>query len=667
MDKLDVSIIIKAVDMLTAPLKKMTGGLGQFGQSLSKLREKMKAISEQAKKLGQDLTLKVTAPIVAVGVSMIKTAADFEQGMANIKAITGATSVEMIKLRALAIQMGATTKYSALEASQGILELEKAGVSTTQIINGGLKGALDLATAGDLELADAAEIASTALNAFRDDNLSVTKAGNIMAGAANVSATSVGELKFSLAMCAAVASSAGMNFMDTNTALALFAQNGLKGSDAGTSLKTMLMNLQPTTKRQIETFGRLNLMSSNGTSIFYDQHGKLKNLASISGILHDKMKSLTPVQRQVAMEAMFGSDAIRASNILYREGAKGADDMAKAMSKVTASQVAAEKMNTFLGIIEKLKGSLETASTSFGSLFVPQLKNVTNVLDAFIGGINSLGADSQKIVAIFAVIAAAVGPLIWAFGALAAVEWAALAPMLGLAAQCVAVAALFAILYVKSAAFRTILQAIGAVLQFVGALILSFGRIVMIAIITPIGWAVKLFGFLGNIAQKIVNVMNKLGAVGWFIKWMTPIGWLVQAFSLLANNMTKVKNIANSLKGGLGWATNGLMNFASGKGDSSKNGKTPVVRSSNAEGAWNLPEDHIAQVHKGEMIIPERYAAAMRAGKGGTGVSLTYSPNISIGAGANINDFKAELKKHAREIVQMVEDAQRNKARTAFA
>lgn len=108
-----------------------------------------------------------------------------------------------------------------------IEELIKAGVSLTDIINGGLEGALNLATAGELELGEAAEIASTALNAFKADHLSVADAANILSGAANASATDVRELKYGLAASSAVAAGAGMTFKDTATALAVFAQNGL--------------------------------------------------------------------------------------------------------------------------------------------------------------------------------------------------------------------------------------------------------------------------------------------------------------------------------------------------------------------------------------------------------------------------------------------------------
>ncbi len=188
-------------------------------------------------------------------------------------------------LTALAIKLGADTKYSALEAAQGMEELVKAGVSTRDIMNGGLSGALSLATAGDLELADVAEIASTALNAFRDDNLSVAKVADILAGAANASATSVGEMKYGLAMTSAVAAGMGLSFKDTSTALAVFAQNGLKGSDAGTSLKTMLSRLVPMTDgayTTMESLGLVSLDTKKPSSLWLNR--ALNRLAKISGI-----------------------------------------------------------------------------------------------------------------------------------------------------------------------------------------------------------------------------------------------------------------------------------------------------------------------------------------------------------------------------------------------
>ena len=325
-------------------------------------------------------------------------AMDFEAQLSSIKALTGATGDEMARLRALSLKLGADTKYSALEAAQGFEELLKAGMSVDQVFNGGAEAALNLATAGGLGLAEAAEIMSTAMNAFKADGLSAAQAANILAGTANASATGVAELKFSLAAVSAVASGVGMSFRDVNAALGLFANNGLKGSDAGTSLKTMLMNLIPDTKKSIEEFGRLGLLTEQGTSAFFNQEGRLKSLKEIAELLRVSMAGMTDEQRLLSMQTMFGSDAIRAANILYKEGANGVKNFTSEMMKVTALDVAKEKMNNAKGAIEQLAGAFETMQIRVMSPFLPLVSKIaTGIGDSLDGATDAIVARAERL------------------------------------------------------------------------------------------------------------------------------------------------------------------------------------------------------------------------------------------------------------------------------
>jgi TP901 family phage tail tape measure protein len=399
---------------------------GSLGNNIDKVEDKLTGtqkslmnFSKMGKKfqdMGSDLTKYLTLPIVGMGAVGTKTAADFEEGLSKIKAVTGASGEEMKKMHDLAIEMGAKTSFSAKEAASGIEELAKAGLSTSQILNGGLSGALSLAAAGDLDLADAAEVASNVLNSFKKDSLSVAQAADILAGGANASATSVGELKFGLSQVAAVASGVGMSFNDTTTALSLFANNGIKGSDAGTSLKTMLMNLQPQTKAQKAMFDQLGLSMADGSSKFYDAQGHLKSLSEISGLLQSSMGGLTDAQRLSTMETLFGADAIRAANVLYKEGTKGVTDMNAAMSKVTAEDTAKTKLDNFKGSLEQLKGSLETAGIVIGEMVLPTLRGfvdgITNLTNKFM----ELSPTSQKIILIILGLVASIGPLLLIVG-----------------------------------------------------------------------------------------------------------------------------------------------------------------------------------------------------------------------------------------------------------
>lgn len=512
--------------------------LEQQGNRLLNFGNRMESLGNHLQNAGMQIGMVFGGMTYAIGrglKSAVEESMNFEQQMANIKAVSGATGQEMSKLSELAVKYGEDTKYSSVEAGKGIEELIKAGVSLTDIINGGLEGALNLAAAGELELGEAAEIASTALNAFKKDGLSVTDAANLLAGAANASATDVHELKYGLSASAAVAAGAGMTFKDTATALAVFAQNGLKGSDAGTSLKTMLMRLNPSTKEAYNKMADLGLITYNAqagfdflvkngvtpasrsvgdievalekyvmqtegvtkwndkcdttfrelatssaflSSKFYDQQGKIQSLENISGILKESMKDLTDQQRSMALETLFGSDAVRGATILFNEGSQGVNKMYTEMSKVTALETANTKMNTLKGRIEQLSGAFDTMKKTIGDALAPVVSVFVAGLQKLVDGFNSLPGPVQKAVAItggivlaltaiatvIGVVLAAVGMVVSGIGALG-VALGTLATSLGIAGG---VAGLLA------AALGPVAIALGVVAAAVGVGVLAY-------------------------------------------------------------------------------------------------------------------------------------------------------------------------------------------------
>lgn len=387
----------KLISKVSALSSKISSGLGNaFQQAGSKATNALMGIvnhTNQAASATSNL-IKTALGISAAyaGFNFIKNAiggaitksADFEARMSSIKAVTGSSAETMKQFHDAAIKAGADTAFSATEAADAIEELAKAGVSTKDILNGGLTGALNLATAGELDLKEAAEIASTALNAFKKDNLSVVDAANQLAGAANASATDVHELKYGLSAVAPVASGLGLSFRDTTNALAVFAQNGLKGSDAGTSLKTMLMNLQPQTKGQYNAMRQLGIITEDGANKFFTAEGKVKSFAEISQVLKDSLSGLTEQQQQQALKTLFGTDAVRAATIAMNEGADGANKMQAEISKVTAAQVAAEKLNNLKGAVEGLSGSFETLQIKLGESVLPLFTTIVKYVDKLV-------------------------------------------------------------------------------------------------------------------------------------------------------------------------------------------------------------------------------------------------------------------------------------------
>jgi TP901 family phage tail tape measure protein len=407
MSGLNISFRIEAID--------------SFSRVMNDLQSQIREVTSAAGEIGKAVSAMGLAVGAGLGFAANK-AMDFESQMSSVKSVMSPDEVEKFgsTLEELAITMGAKTKYSSLEAAQAIEELIKAGVQVTDIVKGGLEGALSLATAGELDLAEAAEIASTALNAFRDDNLSVMDAANILAGGANAAATSVREMQFGLSQVSAVTSGLGLSFKDTATALALFSNNGLKGSDAGTSLKTMLSNLIPKSDDAYATMQKLGIITKDGANAFFDANGNIKSMAEIAGILQNALKGLNAEQRQQALYTMFGSDAIRAANILYKEGAAGIEQMWTSMSKVTAADVAATKMDNVKGRIEELKGAVETAAISIGNALLPAINVVVAVLQKLVDWFNSLSPAMQSAIAISAAFAAGLmlitGPLLMLIG-----------------------------------------------------------------------------------------------------------------------------------------------------------------------------------------------------------------------------------------------------------
>jgi TP901 family phage tail tape measure protein len=325
--------------------------------------------------------------LVGVGAGFgaaVSAAAGFEQTMSGVKAVSGASAEELAQLSGLALQLGNDTSFSASEAALGLEELVKGGVAIPDIMNGAAQATLNLAAAGGVSLPDAAEIAANAMAMFSLKGSDMAMVADQIAGAANASSLSVGDFKMSLGAVGAVANLAGQSFQDTATAIALMGAAGIKGSDAGTSLKTMLMNLTPTTDRQAGAMQKLGLLTADGANKFLDAQGNFKSLRDISGELSKALEGLSESEKTMALEAIFGSDAIRAGAVLTKAGAEGFDTMAASMNKVTAAGVAAERLNNFNGSLEQLKGSVETAAITLGLAFLPMLKSAADALTGLV-------------------------------------------------------------------------------------------------------------------------------------------------------------------------------------------------------------------------------------------------------------------------------------------
>lgn len=297
---------------------------------------------------------------VPVGLA-VKTFAEFDQQMSAVSATGADARANLEGLREAAIAAGADTAYSAKEAAQGMEELLKAGVSAQDVMGGGLSGALSLAAAGQLEVGEAAEIAATAMTQFNLSGRDVPHIADLLAAGAGKAQGEVGDLGQALAQGGLVASQFGLSVEDTVGTLSAFASAGLLGSDAGTSFKTMLLSLAKPSKQSAEA------MEAAGIAA-YDMQGNFVGVTDLAGQLQEKLSGMTQAQRDATLAQIFGTDAIRAANILYKEGADGIQGwIDKTNDAGYAAITAAEKQNNLAGDIEKLGGSIDTVFLKSGS------------------------------------------------------------------------------------------------------------------------------------------------------------------------------------------------------------------------------------------------------------------------------------------------------------
>jgi len=317
--------------------------------------------------------------------------AEFEQAMSGVQAATQASGAELEKLRQVAMEAGADTQYSATEAAAAITEMSKAGVSSADIIGGGLSGALSLAAAGQMDVAEAAGYASVAMTQFNLTGEDLPHVADLLAAGAGKAMGEVSDLGQALNQVGLVASSTGLGLEETVGTLSAFASAGLIGSDAGTSFKSMLQQLQNPSEKAA------GVMSDLGINL-YDANGNFAGMTSLAGQLQGAMSTMTPAARDAAMAIMFGSDGVRAANVLYKEGAEGIGEWtAKVNDAGFAEEQAAALTDNLKGDLERLGGAWDTLMIGLGEgsqgplrMVVQGLTGVIDTIGPVLSGIGSL-------------------------------------------------------------------------------------------------------------------------------------------------------------------------------------------------------------------------------------------------------------------------------------
>lgn len=413
--RLDDQGVVSGLKKIKVSMEEIKGKDGKLDWSgLKKGGAATKALGEGITELGSSMTLGLTVPIVAAGGAATSVAASFDDAMSQVQGALGGASADMDGLRDLALQLGADTVFSATESAQAMVELAKGGLTEAQIKGGALAASMDLAAAGQLNLADAAATTVQMMGSFGLGAGDATRIANALAGAANASSADVSDLTQAMSQCSAQASLAGWSLEDTAAALALFADHGVKGSDAGTSLKTMLQRLAAPTDKAAEAIAAygLNIRDSNG---------QMKDISGIADELTGKLGGLSDAERDAALQTIFGSDASRAAAILMQSGSEGLAKYIAATNDATAAETMANAQKGELSwALENMGGAVESASIAFGTALAPAITAVAGVIGNVAEAFASLPAGVQTGIAVVLALVAALGPLLMVIGSVVA-------------------------------------------------------------------------------------------------------------------------------------------------------------------------------------------------------------------------------------------------------
>lgn len=400
--KLFGSIFINT-DAADESLHKVENAAEKLGNGIVSMGDKMASA-------GNKLTLGVTTPILALGTKAVKTAADFEASMSEVSAISGATGGDLKKLESLAKKMGETTKFSASESAEALKYMAMAGWKTEDMLNG-LEGIMNLSAASGEDLAATSDIVTDALTAF---GLSAADSGHfsdILAATSSNANTNVGLLGETFKYVAPLAGSLGYSAEDAATAIGLMANAGIKGSQAGTALRSIMTRLAKPTKES------QTAMDALGLSIT-DSSGKMKPLSVMVEDMRKGFAGLTEDEKATYAAMLGGQEAM--SGLLAIVNASEADfqKLSGAINGCngSAAEMAATMNDNLNGQIVLLKSQLEAIFIQFAELIMPYLKEGLEWLSKVLTYISNLDEGTKGMIIRIGLLAAAIGPVLSILG-----------------------------------------------------------------------------------------------------------------------------------------------------------------------------------------------------------------------------------------------------------
>jgi len=510
----DLSVILTAIDNISAPLNKASQKLNKFSSKAGKLSKKMKG-------MGDKLTRNVTLPIVAMGALSSRTFMKFDDSMKAVQARTGATGKDLKRLTDAAKEMGQTTRFRASEAAEGMNFLAMAGFDTNKIIKS-MPAMLDLAAASSMGLAQAADMTSDIMSQFNLKAEDSARVSNVLAKTSNRTNTDVSQMFEAFKFAGPVFAGLGVSIEETATIIGLLADKGLKGGMATRALTTAFTKLSKPSK------DAFLLMEEHGVKAF-DSQGKFKGVINVLGETEEAMKGMTEEQALAFKSTIFGSESLKSLNALLDTNKKIMVDGKEVNLKGTAAlrgfnnelikskgfaKKTAEIMESgFGGSMRRMFSAVEGFAITIGKILAPMITKVSEKIIKLTKWFNKLSPSTKSMIVKIALLAAALGPAL-----------------------------------IIMAKLITVLQTIAAAMAF----LLANPMVLIVAGIALLIFGItKLVLFLIKIERKSKSVSRFFQRLGdsiikladWFKKLPLPLKALIGAFApFLAIPLTLIAN-----------------------------------------------------------------------------------------------------------------------------
>ncbi len=373
-------------------------------KQLKGLEGKLQSTGAAFSGAGKKLSMGVTAPLVGLGAASIYTAANFDDSMRKVSATSQATGAEFDAMKAQALELGKTTRYSASEAADGMNYLAMAGFKTGEIMST-MPGLLDLASASSTDLADTANIASNVLTGFGLEAENMGHVSDVLALATATSNTNLVQLGDALSYAAPVASMFGMSLEQTTAAVGFFSNAGIQSTRAGTALNSM--------------FTRLSNPSGDVTAMLESYGIALEDVNPATNEFTDILKTLEDAGVDASdMMALMGETAGPATAAAL---AQGYDGLAKYTEELENADGAAAKMSEEMeggvgGNMREMKSALEGASIAIGTALIPAIVPLIDDVAKLANWFSTLSPGTQEFIVKAGLLAAALGPVLMVVG-----------------------------------------------------------------------------------------------------------------------------------------------------------------------------------------------------------------------------------------------------------